>query len=180
VAQFALQFARALGARVMVTSTSDEKLARARDMGAERGVNTRTGDWVAAARDWTSGAGVDVVVESLGGEYFARSLEAARMGGRIVTFGRTVDTQSTINLRLLFWHQLSLLGATMGSPADFAAMLALVNAHHIRPVVDSVWPLEEGCRAFERLAQGKQFGKIVLTCAPGQAAGETAAGKPAA
>jgi NADPH:quinone reductase-like Zn-dependent oxidoreductase len=171
VALLALQFARALGARVMVTSTSDEKLARSSRLGAERGVNTRTGDWVAAARDWTGGVGVDVVVESLGGEYFARSLEAVRMGGRVVTFGRTVDTQSTINLRLLFWHQLSLLGTTMGSPADFAAMLALVSAHQLRPVIDSVWPLEEGCRAFERLAQGKQFGKIVLTCAPGEVAG---------
>jgi NADPH:quinone reductase-like Zn-dependent oxidoreductase len=171
VALLALQFARALGARVMVTSTSDEKLARSSRLGAERGVNTRTADWVAAARDWTGGVGVDVVVESLGGEYFARSLEAVRMGGRVVTFGRTVDTQSTINLRLLFWHQLSLLGTTMGSPADFAAMLALVSAHQLRPVIDSVWPLEDGCRAFERLAQGKQFGKIVLTCAPGEAAG---------
>lgn len=171
VALLALQLARALGARVMVTSTDDEKLTRALGMGAEHGVNSRATDWVAAAREWSGGAGVDVVVESLGGEYFARSLEALRLGGRLVTFGRTVDTQSTINLRLLFWHQLTLLGTTMGSPADFAGMLNLVTAHQIRPVVDSVWPLEEGCRAFERLAQGKQFGKIVLTCTPGEAAG---------
>ncbi|MCC6191967.1 MAG: zinc-binding dehydrogenase [Anaerolineales bacterium] len=165
VALFALQFARALGARVMVTSTSNDKLARAQALGAELGVNSRTVDWAAAARDWTGGAGVDVVVESLGGDYFARSLEALRLGGRLVTFGRTVDTRSNIDLHLLFWHQLSLLGSTMGSPADFARMLALVSEHHIRPVIDSVWPLEDGCHAFERLAQGKQFGKIVLTCA---------------
>jgi NADPH:quinone reductase-like Zn-dependent oxidoreductase len=164
VALFVLQFARALGARVMATSTADDKLERARALGAEQGVNSRTADWVAAAREWTGGAGVDVAVDSLGGEYFARSLEALRLGGRLVTFGRTVDSQSTINLRLLFWNQLTLLGSTMGSPADFAGMLALVNAHKIRPVIDSVWPLDDGCHAFERLAQGKQFGKIVVRC----------------
>jgi NADPH:quinone reductase-like Zn-dependent oxidoreductase len=166
VALFALQFAQALGAQVMVTSTSDEKLERAAALGAQSGVNSRRDDWVRAAKEWTGGLGVDVVVDSIGGEFFARSLHALRDGGRLVTVGCTSDAHAAIELRQLFWHQLSLLGSTMGSPADFAGMLALVNAHHIRPVVDSIWSLSDGCLAFERLTQGKQFGKIVLRCAP--------------
>ena len=166
VALLALQFALALGARVMVTSTSDDKLTRAAALGADFGVNSRSSDWVAAARDWSGGGGVDVVVDSIGGEYLARSLHALRHGGRLVTFGTTSDKHATIEVNEVYWRQLSILGASMGSPADFAAMLALVNAHGITPVVDSVWPLDEGCRAFERLARGEQFGKIVVKCRP--------------
>jgi NADPH:quinone reductase-like Zn-dependent oxidoreductase len=165
VALLALQFALALGAKVMVTSTSDDKLGRAAAMGADFGVNSRQGDYVASAQEWSGGAGVDVVLESLGGDTLARSLKTLRHGGRLVTFGATSDSQANIKLSLVYWHQLSILGATMGSPADFASMLALVNAHQIVPVVDSVWPLSEGCRAFERLAHGEQFGKIVIRCA---------------
>jgi zinc-binding alcohol dehydrogenase/oxidoreductase len=164
VALLALQFALVLGAKVMVTSTSDDKLERAAAMGADFGVNSRQGDWVASAQEWSGGAGVDVVVESIGGDTLARSLKAMRHGGRLVTFGATSDAHANIKVRLVYWHQLSILGATMGSPADFAGMLALVNAHQIEPVVDSVWPLSEGCRAFERLARGEQFGKVVVRC----------------
>jgi zinc-binding alcohol dehydrogenase/oxidoreductase len=165
VALFALQFALALGARVMVTSTSDEKLERARGLGAEAGVNSHSTDWVQAARDWTAGDGVDVVVESVGGEYFADSLGAMRMGGRLVTFGATSDKAANMAVNTLYWHQLSLLGSTMGSPRDFAGMLALVGKHQLRPIVDSVYPLDDGCLAFQRLSRGEQFGKIVLQCA---------------
>ncbi len=165
VALLALQFALALGARVMVTSTSDDKLKRAAAMGADFGVNSREGDWVASALEWSGGAGVDAVVESVGGDYLARSLKTLRRGGRLVTLGTTSDAHANIKVSVVFWRQLSILGATMGSPADFAGMLALVNTHQIEPVVDSVWPLSEGCSAFERLARGEQFGKIVVRCA---------------
>ncbi len=162
VALCALQFALVLGARVIVTSTSDEKLERARGLGAELAVNSRSADWARAARAWTGDAGVDVVVESIGGEYVTRSLPVLRRGGRLVTFGTTADAHADIDVRKVFWSQLSLLGSTMGSPADFAGMLTLVNAHRLRPVIDSVFALDDGCLALERLAQGKQFGKIVL------------------
>ena len=164
VALFALQFALALGARVMVTSTSDEKLARAVGLGAELAVNSRSDDWAAAGREWTGGAGLDVVVESIGGEYVVNSLPALRFGGRLVTFGATADKRAAIAVNTLYWHQLSLLGTTMGSPRDFAAMLHLVNSRQLRPIIDSVYPLADGCLAFQRLSQGGQFGKIVLTC----------------
>ncbi len=165
VALFALQFAAARGAQVMVTSTSDAKLARARDLGAAAGVNSRHADWVAAAREWSEGRGVDLVVESIGGEYFSRSLEALRRGGRLVSFGRSARQPGTVDIGTLFWHELTILGSMMGSPRDFAAMLALVEEARLAPVIDSVYPLEDVRGAFARLKDQTQFGKIVLRCA---------------
>jgi zinc-binding alcohol dehydrogenase/oxidoreductase len=164
VALFALQFAKARGAKVMVTSRHDDKLEQAQTLGADYGVNSSRIDWVKAARDWSDGEGVDVVVESIGGEYLSKSLEALRLGGRLVTFGRSLSTNATIDIGLTFWNHLSIIGSTMGSPADFAGMLELVNSNMIKPVVDSVRPLEEGRDAVQRMADGQQFGKLVLTC----------------
>ncbi|MBI3762385.1 MAG: zinc-binding dehydrogenase [Chloroflexi bacterium] len=164
VAILALQFAKLAGAMVMVTSTSDEKLERALALGADFGVNSRSGDWDKAAREWSGGEGVDVVVESVGGELFARSIHALRLGGRLVTFGATGGPPPSFDLRTVYWNQLSILGSTMGSPSDFGAMLKIVNERKLKPVIDSVWPLAQGREALMRMAQGRQFGKIVLTC----------------
>ncbi len=162
VALFALQFARAAGAVVIVTSTVDEKLKRARALGADAGVNARTANWPAAVREWSGGNGVDVVIDSIGGELYASSLPLLRPGGRLVSYGTTVSEQANIDLSTLFWHQLNLLGSTMGSPQDFRAMLAFVETAKLKPIIDSVWPLAQGSAALQRLAQGRQFGKIVL------------------
>lgn len=163
VAIFALQFAVALGARVMVTSTQDWKLERARQLGAECAINSKSDDWVERAKEWSDGKGVDLVVDSLGGDYLARSLEALRLGGRVVNFGRTASGDATINVRLLFWNQLRIIGATMGSPSDFAGMLALVTQHLIHPVIDRVCSLEQIGEAAAAMQRADQFGKIVLT-----------------
>jgi NADPH:quinone reductase-like Zn-dependent oxidoreductase len=165
VALFALQFAKVAGARVMVTSTVGEKLEQARAMGADHGVNSRTTDWRQAARRWTDEKGLDVVIDSVGGELFAQSLLALRRGGRIVTYGTTAATHARIDVETLFWHQINVLGSTMGSPQDFADMVALVQATNLTPVIDSVWPLSEVRSALQRLAEGRQFGKIVLDIA---------------
>lgn len=164
VAQFALRLAKCAGARVLVTSTSDEKVERAFELGADLAINSGVTDWKDAASRWTKGNGVDVVVDSVGGELFAESLLVLRRGGRIVTYGTTADALSTVDLSTIFWHQLTILGSTMGSPEDFARMIETVTAHRIRPVIDSVWSLAEGPLALQRLAQGLQFGKIVLRC----------------
>jgi zinc-binding alcohol dehydrogenase/oxidoreductase len=108
------------------------------------------------------GKGVDLVVESLGGEYLSRSLDAVRWGGRIVTFGRTVGKTAEIDVFTLFWNHISLIGSTMGSASDFAGMLELVNTHHLHPVIDTVYPLGQIGQAFKRLDNAEQFGKIVL------------------
>lgn len=165
VAHFALQFAKTAGARVMVTTTVEDKAARARELGADLAVNARVTNWVEAARDWTDGAGLDVVIDSVGGELYSASALALRPGGRLVNYGTTLSTHASVDVETLFWHQFNLLGSTMGSPRDFAYMLEMVARTGIKPIVDSIWPLAAGRRALQHLAQGRQFGKIVLQIA---------------
>jgi zinc-binding alcohol dehydrogenase/oxidoreductase len=162
VALFALQFAKLAGAALMATTTAAHKIDRALALGADLAVDTRAMDWQEAARTWSQGRGVDVVIDSVGGERFAESLLALRPGGRIATYGTTAGGLSTVDVETIFWHQLNVLGSTMGSPRDFAAMIALASAAGLNPVVDSVWPLAQGREALQRLAEGRQFGKIVL------------------
>jgi zinc-binding alcohol dehydrogenase/oxidoreductase len=164
VALLALQFAKIAGAQVMVTTTVEEKAARARALGADLAVNSRQTDWRQAAQGWSVGQGVDAVIDSVGGERFAQSLLALRRGGRIVTYGTTASGLSTVDVETIFWHQLNILGSTMGSPHDFARMIGTVTAAGLKPVIDSVWPLAEGGQALQHLAQRRQFGKVVLSC----------------
>jgi len=162
VALLALLMAKAAGALVMVTSRAEEKLHLARNHGADAGINARERDWVQEALKWTDGHGVDVVIESIGGDYINRSMAALRLGGRLVSFGRSLSTEAQIDVGTLFWNQLTLLGTTMGSPADFEGMLAFVAQHHIKPVIDSVRPVEEVGAAFRHLDAARQIGKVVL------------------
>ena len=161
VATFALLIARQRGARVLVTSGSDEKLARARDLGAEAGFNYRTSNWVKAVRAATNG-GPDLIVDGTGGETFGQAVDVARPGGRVVTYGATTGATRDFLVRRIFWKQLDVLGSTMGSPDDFRAMLALFGPGGPRPVVDMVFPLAEAGAALRRMEEAAQFGKIVL------------------
>ena len=163
VATAALGIAVAAGARVMVTSSADAKLARARELGAEAGVNYVREDVRAAVRAWTAKRGVDVVVDSVGGEAWSVSLDAAARGGRIVTCGATAGEDPPARIRRIFWKHLDVLGSTMGSRRDFADVLAAVARGELRPAVDRVFPLAEAGAALRRLEARGQFGKIVLT-----------------
>ena len=165
VATFALLIAKCAGARVLVTSGSDAKLARAQALGAEGGFNYKTADWVAAAREATGGRGPDLIIDGTGGATFERALDAARPGGRVVTYGATTGNAPELTVRRIFWKQLSVLGSTMGTPDDFRAMLALFGPGKLRPVVDQVFPLEDAGRALSRMERAEQFGKIVLRIA---------------
>ncbi|MEW6337853.1 MAG: zinc-binding dehydrogenase [Acidobacteriota bacterium] len=167
VALAALAIAKRLGARVLVTSSSEDKLARARDLGADDTINYRSNDVAKSIRSLTGRRGVDVVVETTGERTWMSSLRSASRGGRIVTCGATTGPNPTEEIRLVFWNQLSILGSTMGSLADWHALIASAVDWGLRPVVDSVWPLSDGRRAFERMAAGEQFGKIVLSVAGG-------------
>ena len=160
VALFALQFAVAVGAEVWVTSSSPEKIARAMALGAKGGFDYREPNWGAAALKRT--AAFDVVVDSAGGEGFGNLVDATVSGGRIVFYGATRG-EATLPLRKLFWRQISLLGTTMGSPADWAAMKAFVTEHGIKPVVSQVFPMDQAAEAFALMERGEQFGKIVVT-----------------
>jgi NADPH:quinone reductase-like Zn-dependent oxidoreductase len=163
VSTAALAIAKALGARVLVTSSSDAKLERAQELGADATVNHTTGDVRAAAKDATGGRGIDVVIESVGEATWATSLQVAAPGGRITVCGATSGPNPPAALHRVWWKQLSILGSTMGTGEDFAGAYELVASGRALPVVDSVLPLEEIRTAHERLEAGEQLGKIVLT-----------------
>jgi NADPH:quinone reductase-like Zn-dependent oxidoreductase len=162
VATIALHIARAAGCRVLVTSSSIEKIARARELGADAGVDYTDGDWVAAVRELTGGTGVDVVVDSVGSTW-ADSINCLRPGGRAVVFGGTGGGKVQLTVRPVTVGQVSLLGTTMGSPRDFAGLLAAVAYQAWSPVIDSVRPLGEVADAHAREEAGEHFGKLVLS-----------------
>ena len=159
VATFALQFALAAGAEVWVTSSSADKIARAVSLGAKGGFDYTAADWPAQAA--ARAGAFDVIVDSAGGDGFGRLVDAAAAGGRIVFFGATRG-DATLPVRKVFWRQISLLGSTMGSPADWSAMNAFVAEKRIRPIVSEVFPLARAAEAFALMERGGQFGKIVV------------------
>jgi len=162
VATAALSIAKALGARAIVTSSSDEKLARARELGADVAVNHATEDVVAAVKEATGG-GAHVIVDDVGEATWKRTLESARAEARVVVCGATSGPNPPAALHRVWWKQLSILGSSMGTPEDFRGVYDLIAAGRVRPVVDRVFPLDEARAAHERLEAGEQLGKIVLT-----------------
>jgi zinc-binding alcohol dehydrogenase/oxidoreductase len=162
VATAALQIAKALGARVVATSSSDAKLARARELGADETVNHQTDDVPGRVKEATDG-GAHVVIEHVGEATWLRSLNAARAEGRIVVCGATSGPNPPAALHRVWWKQLMILGSTMGTPEDFKGAYDLIAAGRARPVVDEVFPLAEARAAHERLEKGEQFGKIILS-----------------
>jgi NADPH:quinone reductase-like Zn-dependent oxidoreductase len=162
VATASLAIAKALGARVLVTSSSDEKLARARELGADAAVNHATSDVAEAAKEATDGRGIDVVVEHVGEATWPTSLKVAAAGGRVVVCGATSGPNPPAQLHRIWWKQLTIYGSTMGTRGDFEAAFELVKSGRARPVVDAVFPLSEARAAHERLESGAQLGKIVL------------------
>jgi NADPH:quinone reductase-like Zn-dependent oxidoreductase len=165
VGMAALQVAVLLGARPIVTSGSDAKLETASRLGAALGVNHRTADVVAEVRRHTAGRGADVVVDCVGEATWINSQRALRRGGRLVVCGATTGPSVSLDLRRLFWHQWSILGSTMGNDAELDAVVEHFRAGRLRPPVDSVYALDDGRAAFERLASGEQFGKVVVRIA---------------
>ena len=163
VQTFVLLYAVHVGARTIVTSGSDEKLARAKALGASETINYKTNpDWHKEARKLSDG-GPSLVVDSSGGEVFARCLDIARYGARVVTYGGTAG-DAKIRPFSIFWKHLSVLGTSMGSPSDFKAMLALFESG-LHPVIDRVYPLDEVAAAGAHVLKGEQFGKVVLAIA---------------
>lgn len=163
VSLFALQLARILGARVIATSSSDRKLARAREMGAAEGINYReTPDWGSRARELSGGAGVDLVVEVGGAGTLEQSLRAVRFGGAVSLIGNLAGIDAQVRLTLIFMQQVRVLGIFVGHRESFEAMNRAIAVHGLRPVVDRVFPLEESRAAFELMAAGGHFGKICI------------------
>lgn len=163
VSIFALQFAKALGAAVIVTSSSDEKLARAKEMGADYLINYKTdADWAAKALELTGGRGADIVVEVGGGETLTQSISAAAFGGTIVIIGVLSGYAQNIIMPVIFGKNLTLTGISVGSRAMFERMAACMEKENITPVVDKVYPFADVKEALTAMQSGSHFGKICL------------------
>jgi NADPH:quinone reductase-like Zn-dependent oxidoreductase len=162
VALASLQIAKALGARVWVTSGSDEKLERARVLGADEVLNHRTQDVAKEVRARTGKRGVDVVIDCVGEATWESSLGALGKRGRLVTCGGTSGPMLQTDVRRLFWNQWTIMGSTMGSDAEFEAIVNELRAGRLLPPIDSEFSLENGAAAFARLQSGQQFGKVVV------------------
>jgi NADPH:quinone reductase-like Zn-dependent oxidoreductase len=163
VSIFALQLAHLRGARVIITSSNDEKLARARELGAAEGINYReTPDWGAKAKELTGGTGVDLVVEVGGAGTLKQSLQAVRMGGTIALMGNLAGTTAEIPLPLIFMQNVRVQGILVGPRESFEALNRAIAFHHLHPVIDRVFPLEEIHAAFEHMRAGGHLGKIVV------------------
>ncbi len=163
VALAALQIAKLAGARVIVTSSSDEKLERAIDLGATVGINHQSNpDYHKEIWTLTNRRGVDIVVDSVGEATWEKSLRSLTKGGRLVTCGATSGPNATTNINLVFWKQLEIMGSTMGSRSELRDVLKLVWNGELTPIVDRVLPLSRAKNAHEALEKGEQFGKIVL------------------
>jgi NADPH:quinone reductase-like Zn-dependent oxidoreductase len=161
VSTASLAIAKALGARVIVTSGSDAKLERARELGADAALNHDTADVPGTVKELTSG-GAHVVVDHVGEATWKRSLAAARVDGRVCVCGATSGPNPPAQLHRIWWKQLTIYGSTMGSRTDFEAVFELVTSGRVVPVIDHVFPLAEAAAAHERLEAGEQLGKVVL------------------
>ncbi len=166
VAVAALRIAKLKGARVIVTSSSDAKLAAARRLGADVTLNHRTLKVSQEVRALTAKRGANVIIDNVGEATWEESLRCLGRGGRLATCGATAGPQVGLDLRRVFWYQWSILGSTMGNAAEYAEIVRLLGAGELRPTVDRVFPFSEVPAAFARLERGEQLGKIAVSIAP--------------
>jgi len=162
VASAALQLAKQIGARVIVTSGSDAKLERAKKLGADHGVNHFRENIVTAVQTLTDNRGVDEVLDSVGGDVWRQSLASLARGGRLVTCGATAGGQPQDDIAVIVAKQLKIYGSTLGSRREFFQLISFLNATKIKPLIDSVFPLSDAASAQRYVEAAKQFGKVVL------------------
>jgi NADPH:quinone reductase-like Zn-dependent oxidoreductase len=162
VAVAAIQICKMIGARVFAVTSSAEKIDKARAIGADFVLDRKSSNPFDEVRRLTRGRGVDLVIENVGAATWGESQKILRKGGRIVTYGRTTGRMATTNLSLLFWNEQTHIGSTMGSLNDFHEVMEHVFSGRIKPVIDSVFPLDQAREAYARYERGEQFGKIVL------------------
>ena len=165
VAVAALRIAKLKGARVIVTSSSDAKLAEARRLGADVTLNHRTQKVSQEVRALTAKRGANVVLDNVGAATWGESLRCLGRGGRLVTCGATTGPEVGLDLRRVFWYQWSILGSTMGNAAEYVEIVRLLGAGELRPIVDRVFSFSDVPAAFARLERGEQLGKIAVTVA---------------
>lgn len=157
-----LQIARFSGAHVTAITSSQAKVERLLQLGADTALNRNEGDPWKQVRDMTGGRGVDLVVESVGGPTWQDSLQSLAKGGRLVTFGRTAGGVGHTDIGLVFWNQLQIIGSSMSNNSEFQTVMQLVFQGHLQPVIDRVFPLSQARTAFERLQNAQHVGKILV------------------
>jgi len=162
VGSLAIQIAKLRGARVITTASSDEKLTRAKELGADEVINYARADWPQEVKRLTERRGADVVFEHTGAETWAGSLASLKSGGRLVTCGATSGFDARNDLRQIFYRQLTILGSFMGAKAELVEAMKFVESGAIRAVVDQSMPLADARRAHELIEERAQFGKVVL------------------
>ncbi|HLE47508.1 MAG TPA: zinc-binding dehydrogenase [Candidatus Thermoplasmatota archaeon] len=163
VSTAAIQIAARAGCRVIATSSTPEKLAKAKALGATDLINYKTEDWSKRVYELTGKRGADVVLDSVGKETLNQSIRSLRKGGRVVIIGGTTGQEVDLNLRYVYWKQVSILGSTMGSHREFEDVMALVFNGQLKPVVGAQFPMAQARAAFQLMERGENFGKIVLT-----------------
>lgn len=163
VNSYSIQLASHLGCKVIALSSSEEKLEKAKALGASLLINyIEKPDWHREVLKSTNGQGVDVVVDNVGKETFTKSIKSLSRGGKLVTVGNTSGHEITFDNRLLFTKQIDMLGSTMGSRNDFEKVLELTTSKQITPCIDSIYPMRDGAEAYKKLEEGSQFGKVIL------------------
>jgi NADPH:quinone reductase-like Zn-dependent oxidoreductase len=160
VALWLLQFAVSYQAQVYVTSSSQQKIQKAIEMGAKDGFNYKDKEWASKAHKEVRG--FDVIIDGAAGDQFNALLELAVPGGRIVNYGRTAGSLTNVSMRSIYWKQLSIYGTTMGTRDEFLSMLVLLESRNIKPIVDQTFDLFQVNEAFDRMQSQEQFGKILL------------------
>lgn len=162
VGSAAIQIAKILGARVIATASTEAKLAKAREMGADAAILHGSREWSRDVRQATNRRGVDIVFEHVGEQTWDESLKSLAVAGRLVTCGATTGYEGKIDIRYLFSRQISILGSYMGSRAELASVLELAVRNELKPVIDKIFPLSQAAEAQRYLESREQFGKVVL------------------
>jgi len=165
VGSAAIQLAKFAGARVITTAGSDEKCAKALELGADHAVNYKEYDFAEGCRLFTGGRGVDVIIDHIGADTFEKDLQALAKNGRLVSCGRTSGADCSLNMSYLFVRQLSIIGSFMGGLPELRKAIELLARGDVKPVVDSVYPLEEAADAMRHLESRAQFGKVAIKVA---------------
>lgn len=160
-----IQIAKLAGGRVFAVTSTEEKMIQAKKMGADFALNRNDADYWEQLKQLTNQRGVDVVIENVGAATWANSISSLAKGGRLVTYGRTTGSLAETDIRTVFWHQLQIIGTTMANRSEFNEVMQLVFQGKLQPVVDKVFSLEDTQKAYQRLLDGKHFGKVIVRLA---------------